>query len=329
MGCAGAASSRAALLLLPWPDGVAAVFFLPFGFLPLGGFQYLVVEPLPVDRLALVSSDAPHHAAGQLADAQAVVRVNALEAARLLLAAAHELLHVVGGQRCRLLLVLLLEGSLHGVRLHQARIEAGEQAVIRVDVYFLDVPVDGDRHADGVLVLLDQAVECLGAGLTDLLDLGRVERLVQARGSVGRPEADVGHRFLLGDALPDRPLSAAARGHLGGGADALVGQGLVARARERDPTLPARLLDAERRHGPLAAARRHDEAGDDDAVLLTALQPVPLLEEEVAVALVLDLQLADLGLLLLTDGDELLVEALIEGQIVAVVLVLAAELEYG
>src|SRR5262249_922940 len=84
------------------------------GLLRFGWFGSVVLEPLSMNRLALVGRDALDHAALQVADAHAIVLVDALEPAGLLLAGAHELLHVRRGQRWRFLLsVLLVQRRLH------------------------------------------------------------------------------------------------------------------------------------------------------------------------------------------------------------------------
>src|SRR5262249_38150756 len=94
----------------------------------------------------------------------------------------------------------------------------------------------------------------------------------------------------------------------------------IAAGAERLLTLPASRFDAERRQGHVAALGRYHEAGDDDAILLTADDPVPFLQEQVLIALVVDLQLIDLGLILLADFHDAVFEPLIERDELAVVL---------
>src|SRR5207247_1192987 len=82
----------------------------------------------------------------------------------------------------------------------------------------------------------------------------------------------------------------------------------------------AALLDAERRKGDRPTVRRHYQAGVDGAVLLAPLQTVAFLQEQVVIALVVDLQFTDLLLGLLGDLDHLSLKTLRERDEVALIL---------
>src|SRR5205085_12323257 len=126
--------------------------------------------------------------------------------------------------------------------------------------------------------------------------------------------------LLHADTGPDAVLAAF---HFGGAAHALGGQGGVGRSIELPAvgTLdPAALFDAEGRHRNPAAARRYDEAGDDNAVLLAAPQPLAFLQIERLVTLVFDQQLIDAFLILFADFHQIGLQPFVEGEKVAVIL---------